>query len=66
MTALGATSSNNLATTLGRHANQKTVRTLAANHGRLIGAFHDQFPKSTDFGKLAIRQVKPLFVKTIS
>jgi hypothetical protein len=31
MTALGATGCNNLAATLGRHANQETVRTLAAN-----------------------------------
>jgi len=48
MTALGAASVDHLAATLGSHANQKTVGTLAANDRRLIRAFHDLFLKQTN------------------
>jgi hypothetical protein len=40
MTALGATSGDHSAPTLGAHANQETVSALTADNGRVIGAFH--------------------------
>jgi hypothetical protein len=40
VTALGTTGANYGATTTGLHADEKTVGALAANDGRLIGAFH--------------------------
>ena len=44
MTALGAARSDDLAATLGAHADQKTVGALAADNGGLVSAFHDLCP----------------------
>ena len=40
MTALGATGTDDRTTATGLHADQKAMRALATDDGRLIGAFH--------------------------
>lgn len=39
--AFGAACANDCAATLGFHANEKTMGTLAAHNGGLVGAFHN-------------------------
>ena len=64
MAALGAASGDNLATTLGSHTNKETMGTLAANHGRLVGAFHIlSLELWFDAEKRVIRNRRRLFVK---
>ncbi len=44
MTALGAARSDDLAATLGAHANQEAMGALAADNRGLVSAFHDLCP----------------------
>ena len=46
MTALGATSGDNLATATGGHADQEAVGALATDDGRLVSTFHFACPES--------------------
>ena len=46
MTALGATSGDDLATATGAHADQEAVGALATDDGRLVSTFHFTCPKS--------------------
>ena len=48
MAAFGTARVDHLAATLGSHPNEKTVRALAANNGRLVRAFHDRSLKLFD------------------
>lgn len=41
LTTLGATSTDNGASTAGRHADQEAMRALATDDGGLIGALHN-------------------------
>jgi hypothetical protein len=43
--ALGAARADDRPASAGRHANEKAMSAFAANHRRLISAFHDKVPK---------------------
>jgi hypothetical protein len=54
--ALGTAGTDHGTTAAGTHANEETVGALAANDGRLIGAFHDRNPcrKARDYNLLGV------------
>lgn len=58
MTALGATCIDDGAAATSLHADQKTMSTLAAGNGRLIGTFHFLLPFHKERAKKALK--KPL------